>query len=272
MGKSGRAKALIYSDDRGRYIKPMLPKGQLPAFGATKARLQDELARNWPAIGKSLEPLGAGDRIGRLAVDATLRAAAPYQRSRRKRAEEENKRLRNVYVEKADMRRCPALIGVQSLPVLCSCQRPWRPDRASPCLLCSKRLARKAGALVMFVVDASGSMALNRMASAKVTLRSRLTSRSSGATVPSELLVCRAPQCGCWQRATRRGTKCRSSPFTATRQRCCCRPPSPSPWPAAASTPCPAEAAPRWRTPSPRSATLPLVSCRADEGRPFSHF
>ena len=33
-------------------------------------------------------------------MDATLRAAAPYQRSRRKRAEDENRKLRRVYVEK----------------------------------------------------------------------------------------------------------------------------------------------------------------------------
>ena len=56
------------------------------------------------SLGEQADADPAGDKVKRLAIDATLRAAAPYQRSRRQRATDKGKPATGVFVEKSDMR------------------------------------------------------------------------------------------------------------------------------------------------------------------------
>jgi len=99
---AGRTKRQsVFDLTRGRYVKAIFPKG--------------------------------GRIRGKIAVDATLRAAAPHQLFRRRRHPEES--ARRVFITKDDVR--------------------------------LKKLSRRAASLTIFLVDASGSMALNRISVAK---------------------------------------------------------------------------------------------------------
>jgi len=143
-GKGG-GRGLIFSQDRGRYIKPMLPKGKVTRLAGKFLWLSHFFAWNIKYL--TLAPIS---------VDATLRASAPYQKSRRARAVGTSKESRGVHIEQSDVR--------------------------------IKKMARKAGSLIIFVVDASGSMALNRMNAAKGAAVSLLTeayqSRDQIALIP----------------------------------------------------------------------------------------
>jgi magnesium chelatase subunit D len=108
-GRAGKG-SRIFNFLRGRFVKAVFPKG-----------------------GKK----------GKIAVGATLRASAPYQKNRRLRAIGTKREWRMVHIQKDDFR--------------------------------IQKMAKKAGTLVIFCVDASGSMALNRMNAAKGAAISLLT-------------------------------------------------------------------------------------------------
>jgi len=99
--------------------------------GRTKRQSVFDLARG--RYVKAIFPKGGRVRGGKIAVDATLRAAAPHQLFRRRRRPDES--ARRVFITKDDVR--------------------------------LKKLTRRAASLTIFLVDASGSMALNRISVAK---------------------------------------------------------------------------------------------------------
>jgi len=90
-------------------------------------------------------------RDARVALDATLRAAAPFQLSRQ--AQDELNRKQSS--------------GAEALKVAMT---PARRVKIDPGDLRFKEFKKRSGILFIFAVDASGSMALNRMAQAKGAL------------------------------------------------------------------------------------------------------
>ncbi len=145
-GKGGRSHNVIFSQERGRYVKPVFPKGVgLDSLGGRawarglasalqcpvgslpelpmeriRARVQERqvAGRALPLAANSPSPvllppqrhssMTLAGKVRRLAVDATLRAAAPHQPARRRRAQAQGKRGRRIYIDQGDLRQvCP---------------------------------------------------------------------------------------------------------------------------------------------------------------------
>jgi magnesium chelatase subunit D len=114
-----------------------------------------------PMRGRYVRSAKQRPREARVAIDATLRAAAPFQLQRGARADLHT--TRPVRVENANQRSTRTRTG--------------RRVKVEPSDLRYKGFKHRSGALFIFAVDASGSMALNRMAQAKGAL-TRLLGRA----------------------------------------------------------------------------------------------
>ena len=91
------------------------------------------------------------EHYARIAIDATLRASAPHQRLRKQRSQQAAKSMFEALTEASE-------------------KGQIRHVRIEPGDLRYKEFKHRSGILFLFAVDASGSMALNRMAHAKGAL------------------------------------------------------------------------------------------------------
>ena len=175
-----------------------IPPGLLAALKIGEAsRSRSQAAGRAGAVQKGQargRPIGArrGEpRAGaRLNVIETLRAAAPWQRLRREASQRGGAQQQRIHVRREDFH--------------------------------VTRLRQLGQTTTLFVVDASGSSALHRLAEAKGAVELLLPT-----------VMCGVTAWRCWR-------------FAARRWSCCCRPPARWPAPNAAWRPCPAAAAHRW--------------------------
>ncbi|HKY06379.1 MAG TPA: ATP-binding protein, partial [Blastocatellia bacterium] len=120
----------IDSSLRVDLLNKHLPESRFQSSGRRVAAINSERGRARKAVHKNREST-------RVAVCATVRAAAPFQRQRRKSSPQHSTESR-LLIEPSDLR--------------------------------FKKFKQKTGAFFIFAVDASGSMAINRMAQAKGAL------------------------------------------------------------------------------------------------------
>src|SRR5581483_2573479 len=130
---------LVIEALNSEFPNDLLPPPELSSFENRFSRFQSGRSNRsrqhskvlTPERGKHVTSVAKSDHRSRLDIMATLRAAAPYQRLRRSKADSHSK----VVIKREDLR--------------------------------FKQFKQKIGSLYIFIVDTSGSMALNRINQAK---------------------------------------------------------------------------------------------------------